>query len=208
MTDLLDNMTVAIDDAIRTLFAEPQSSRPHPTSLRQLPLSDQARKQSGSLMRVNHVGEICAQAMYSAQTLVARDAALKKHFTAAGKDEADHLAWTSRRLTELGARPSALNPLWYAGAFAIGLAAGRVNDGISLGFVVETERQVEQHLKEHLKKLPEDDLPSRAIVNQMCVDESQHAIDAIKAGSTPLPQPVCSAMRIAAKFMTKLSYHI
>lgn len=201
-------MTIAVDDAIRTLFAKQQSARPHPTSDQAASLSGQERKLSASLMRVNHVGEVCAQAMYSAQAIAVKDPELRKHFRNASKDESDHLAWTARRLTELDSRQSTLNPVWYAGAFAVGLVIGRVSDRVSLGFVVETERQVEQHLTEHLQRLPEKDFPSKAIVEQMRIDESQHALNALEAGATPLPKPVQIAMRMAAKLMTNTAYHI
>ncbi len=154
-------------------------------------------------MRVNHVGEVCAQALYAAQALTARTPALRDQMRAAGREETDHLAWTERRLRELDARTSLLNPLWYAGAFAIGLAAGRAGDRISLGFVVETERQVEAHLAGHLERLPDDDLASRAVVAQMKDDESRHADQALQAGATPMPAPVRWLMRAAAKVMTR-----
>jgi ubiquinone biosynthesis monooxygenase Coq7 len=208
MTNFLESMTIAVDDAIRTLFAKQQSARPHPASGQTASLSEQERKLSASLMRVNHVGEVCAQAMYSAQAIAVKDPVLRKHFRNASKDEADHLAWTARRLTDLDSRQSVLNPVWYAGAFAIGLVIGRVSDKVSLGFVVETERQVEQHLTEHLQRLPEKDLPSRATVEQMRVDESQHALNALEAGAAPLPKPVRIAMRMTAKLMTATAYHI
>ena len=159
-------------------------------------------------MRVNHVGEVCAQALYQAQALSTRDPALKQHFERAARDETDHLAWTQTRLRELGARPSLLNPLWYAGAFGIGLLAGRAGDPISLGFVVETERQVEQHLESHLDRLPANDAASRAIVHQMKDDEAGHAAAAQSAGAAPLPAPVRWAMRAAARVMTVTAHRI
>jgi len=172
------------------------------------PAGEQQRQLSAALMRVNHVGEVCAQALYQAQALSTRDPALKAHFEAAARDETDHLAWTEQRLRELGGRTSLLNPLWYAGAFGIGLAAGRVGDRISLGFVVETERQVEQHLDSHLSRLPADDAGSRAIVEQMRDDEARHALEAERAGALPLPLPVRWLMRGAAKVMTTTAHHI
>jgi 3-demethoxyubiquinol 3-hydroxylase len=208
MTDLMDTLTVAIDNALRTLCAKPSSGRSWPVPSQQQPLLEQERTLSGSLMRVNHVGEVCAQAMYSAQAIVVRDPALRAYFTAAAKEETEHLAWTAQRLTELGARRSALNPLWYTGAFVVGLIVGRISDKTSLGFVVETERQVEQHLKEHLDRLPSGDLTSRAIVEQMRHDEAKHAAQALEAGSDPLPPLACSAMRVGAKFMTVLAHHL
>jgi 3-demethoxyubiquinol 3-hydroxylase len=198
----LDDFATIADTALRTLNTTPRGSRPcpRPATEDQLSASDKAR--AGELMRVNHVGEVCAQAMYSAQGLVARNPALKEQFAQAGKDEMDHLAWTSQRLKELGTRPSFLNPVWYAGAFAIGLMAGRAKDSISLGFVCETEKQVEQHLDKHLNKLPVGDATSRAILTQMCADEAKHAREANQAGAEPLPAAIRLAMRMAAKLMT------
>ena len=167
---------------------------------------------SGALMRVNHVGEVCAQALYNAQALGARafsgNEVLAHHFEAAGKEEGDHLAWTRKRLDELGSRPSLLNPLWYAGAFGLGFVAGRLGDPVSLGFVVETERQVEAHLDSHLERLPVDDHASRAIVTQMKADEVAHANEALAAGAAPLPEPVKGLMRAAAKVMTTTAHYI
>jgi Ubiquinone biosynthesis protein COQ7 len=154
-------------------------------------------------MRVNHVGEICAQALYQGQALATRDPALRAHFLRASQEEGDHLAWCAQRLHELDSRPSLLNPLWYAGALGLGALAGRVaGDKVSLGFVVETENQVEQHLASHLQRLPLADAASRAVVEQMQVDEAAHALAAQKLGATPLPAPVRWAMRAAAKVMT------
>lgn len=171
-------------------------------------LSHDEKQLAGALMRVNHVGEVCAQALYQAQAIGTRDPALKHHFEQAARDETDHLAWTQQRLRELGARTSFLNPLWYAGAFGIGLLAGRIGDAVSLGFVVETERQVEQHLENHLDKLPAADLPSRAIVRQMKADEARHALAAEQAGAAELPAPVRWMMRAAAKVMTLTAHRM
>jgi ubiquinone biosynthesis monooxygenase Coq7 len=165
-------------------------------------LSFEQRRLSGALMRVNHVGEVCAQALYAAQALTARTPDMRLQMLAAGREETDHLAWTERRLRELGGRTSLLNPLWYAGAFAIGLVAGRAGDRISLGFVVETERQVEAHLASHLERLPEQDLASRAVVAQMKDDEARHAAEALQAGASAVPAPVRWLMRAAARVMT------
>ena len=171
-------------------------------------LSPAERRLSGALMRVNHVGEVCAQALYQAQSLTARTPALRRQMSAAALEETDHLAWTERRLRELNDRPSLLNPFWYAGAFALGLAAGRAGDAWSLGFVVETERQVEQHLAGHLSRLPADDMASRAIVAQMKADEAAHGDAAQQAGAQPLPAPLRWAMRLAAKVMTTTAHRI
>ena len=159
-------------------------------------------------MRVNHVGEVCAQALYQAQALATDDPALREQMAQAAREEIDHLAWTETRLAELGDRPSLLNPLWYGGAFLIGLAAGRLGDRVSLGFVVETERQVEQHLASHLERLPATDAASRAIVAQMKLDEAAHAAAAQQAGGIELPPPVRAAMRAAARVMTTTAHFV
>ena len=159
-------------------------------------------------MRVNHVGEVCAQALYTAQALATTDDALRQSLEKASREETDHLAWTQARLDELGARPSLLNPLWYAGAFTLGLVAGRLGDRVSLGFIVETERQVEQHLASHLDRLPSADHASRAIVEQMKEEEARHANDAMVAGAQALPAPVRQLMRLAARVMTRTAHYI
>jgi ubiquinone biosynthesis monooxygenase Coq7 len=204
----IDPLLIAIDSALRTLSGAGHSGRPTPspivddnTSATSV-LSDDERRLSGALMRVNHVGEVCAQALYTAQALITRDPALKQLFEHSAREEVDHLAWTQQRLGELQARPSLLNPLWYAGAFGIGLLAGRAGDAVSLGFVVETERQVEQHLEKHLSGLPEADRASRAIVRQMRDDEVRHGAAAQTAGAATLPLPVRWLMRAAGKVMT------
>ena len=207
--DMIDRLLVTADNALRTLSGANRASRASPSADTAAgPLDDQARRHAGALMRVNHVGEVCAQALYHAQALSTRDPALKRHFESAARDETDHLAWTQQRLDELGAHASWLNPLWYAGAFGIGLLAGRAGDATSLGFVVETERQVEQHLEAHLSSLPPDDLRSQAIVRQMKDDEACHASAARQAGAAELPAPVRWAMRAAAKVMTTTAHYI
>jgi len=199
----MDALLIAADTALRTLSGGSHASRPIPRPAGEpATLSDEERKLAGGLMRVNHVGEICAQALYSAQALVTRSETLRRQFNQAARDETDHLAWTQQRLQELGARTSVLNPLWYGGAFAIGLLAGRAGDGASLGFLVETERQVERHLEGHLERLPPHDNASLAIVAQMKSDESRHADTAQAAGAAPLPSPVRWAMKLAARVMT------
>lgn len=206
MTDAWLN---AADAALRTLFVTPRASAPCPTP--ELPtddLSDTEKDLSGALMRVNHVGEVCAQALYTAQALATRNNQLRTQLTLASQEEADHLAWTRQRLDALGARPSLLNPVWYAGAFGLGLIAGRLGDRVSLGFVAETERQVEAHLASHLELLPARDLASRAIVTQMKDDESRHAQAAQDAGAAMLPTPVQGLMRLAAKVMTSVAHRI
>jgi ubiquinone biosynthesis monooxygenase Coq7 len=204
----LDTVLVAAENALRTLSGSSRAARPCPRADGPV-LDGEARRLSGALMRVNHVGEICAQALYRAQALTTADPALRSQFETAAREETDHLAWTQQRLGELGARTSLLNPLWYACAFGIGLLAGRIGgDATSLGFVVETERQVEQHLESHMARLPADDLPSRAIVAQMKADESRHADEAQAAGARELPPPVRWAMRAAAKVMTRTAHYL
>ena len=209
MTPVLDLALNAADGALRTLFARPRASRACPTVPAQATeLSTQDKARSGALMRVNHVGEVCAQALYAAQALGTRNPALREHFLKASREEGDHLAWTRTRLDELGARPSLLNPLWYAGAFGFGLVASRLGDRLSLGFVVETERQVEAHLASHLERLPEGDHESRAIVAQMKDDEAQHARAAEDAGAMQLPAPVKALMQSAARVMTTTAHYL
>ena len=207
----LDALISSADVALRTLSHSAHAARAMPVPA-QAPaaetLSIDQRRLSGALMRINHVGEVCAQALYAAQALTARTPELRCQMQAAAREETDHLAWTERRLTELGGRTSLLNPLWYAGAFAIGLAAGRAGDRISLGFVVETERQVEAHLADHLQRLPEHDLASRAVVAQMKDDEGRHADLALQAGAAPVPAPVRWLMRAAARVMTRTAHYV
>ena len=199
----IDSLISSLDNALRTVAAPAQATRPNPGAAQpDVELSAADRALAGALMRVNHVGEVCAQALYQAQALTARTDALRQQMQQAAREETDHLAWTEQRLQELGARPSLLNPLWYAGSFAIGLVAGRVGDGISLGFVVETERQVEEHLAGHLDRLPAADQRSRAIIAKMQADERHHAEAALDAGAAALPLPVRGLMRAAAKVMT------
>ena len=171
--------------------------------------SDTAQKRlAGALMRVNHVGEVCAQALYTAQAAVTRDPALRNHLLEAAREETDHLAWTQQRLDALGAHRSLLNPLWFAGAFALGLAAAKVSDRASLGFVAETEDQVATHLASHLTRLPAQDAPSRAVVARMKDDEERHAAQARASGALALPAPARAAMRVAAKVMTTTAHYI
>jgi ubiquinone biosynthesis monooxygenase Coq7 len=205
----MDAFFIAADTALRTLFAKPRASSVCAT----LPngpteLNDAERRRAAGLMRVNHVGEVCAQALYAAQAMSTSNADLRRQFNQASVDEVDHLAWTAERLQELGSRPSLLNPLWYAGAFGLGLLAGRMGDGVSLGFVVETETQVGAHLKSHLDALPAGDHASRAIVAQMHDDEMRHASEAQAAGAVDLPMPVKQLMRAAAKVMTTVAERI
>jgi 3-demethoxyubiquinol 3-hydroxylase len=205
----MDQFLGAADAALRTLFAPPRARRLCPTvAADATQLSAGERASAAALMRVNHVGEVCAQALYTAQALSTRNRALQAHFEQAAAEEEDHLAWTRQRLDALGSRPSLLNPLWYAGAFGIGLLAGRLGDRVSLGFVVETERQVEAHLASHLERLPAGDHASRAIVAQMKDDERLHADQAQTAGAVELPAPVKGLMRAAARVMTTTAHYI
>jgi ubiquinone biosynthesis monooxygenase Coq7 len=206
----LNALILAADSALRTLWAEPRASRPTPqAATAELVMSDAERREAGALMRVNHVGEVCAQALYTGQALACNSASLRAQLAEASREETDHLAWTAQRLQELNDRPSLLNPLWYAGAFVIGYAAGKLGgDRVSLGFVVETERQVEAHLQSHMDKLPAADSASRAIVAQMKADEIAHAQMAQKAGAVELPGPVKALMQTAAKVMTTLAHRV
>ena len=210
MAFAIDSLLIAGDNAMRTLSGGQHAGRPYPRPAQAAAtaLTDAERRVAGALMRVNHVGEVCAQALYNAQALTTRDPKLRRQFENAAKEETDHLAWTEQRLGELGSRRSLLNPLWYAGAFAIGLAAGRSGDAISLGFVVETERQVEQHLASHLERLPAGDAASRAVVSAMKDDEARHAADAQGAGAAELPLPVRWLMRGAAMVMTTAAHRL
>jgi len=208
MTESLDRFLGSMDAALRTLSGQARAGRPSPQPSECAPLKPDERALSGALMRVNHVGEVCAQALYQAQALTARSPALRDQMTEAAREELDHLAWTEQRLRELDARPSLLNPLWYGGAFALGLLAGRAGDRWSLGFVVETERQVEEHLAGHLERLPADDLVSREIVSRMKEEEARHGRAAQEAGAAALPAPLRWAMRGAAKVMTRTAHHI
>jgi ubiquinone biosynthesis monooxygenase Coq7 len=206
---MLHSLIIGFDRALRTLTGTAQASRPVPGAL--LPegdLSAAERAHAAGLMRVNHTGEVCAQALYSAQALVTRDPEIGARFALAAREEEDHLAWTQQRLDELSSRPSLFNPLWYAGSFAIGALAGLAGDRVNLGFVVETERQVEEHLTSHLDRLPPQDERSRAIVGAMRDDEARHADMAEAAGALPLPKPVPGLMRSAASVMKAVAYRV
>ncbi len=207
---MINALILAADSALRTLIAEPRASRPYPaTGVTELQLNEAERRQAGALMRINHVGEVCAQALYTGQALACKSPALRAQLAEASRDETDHLAWTQQRLNDLKDRPSLLNPLWYAGAFAIGFAAGKLGgDQVSLRFVVETERQVEAHLQSHMDLLPAADTASRAIVSHMKADEIAHAQVAMKAGAVELPAPVKSVMKMAAKVMTTVAHRV
>ncbi|MET0517696.1 MAG: 2-polyprenyl-3-methyl-6-methoxy-1,4-benzoquinone monooxygenase [Burkholderiaceae bacterium] len=206
-----DRLLSSIDHSLRVMFTAPVGSRASPAQGRPLDsdaMSAAETRLSAALMRVNHVGEVCAQALYQSQALCSRNPGLRAHFDHAAQEEIDHLAWTQQRLAELGSHTSRLTPLWYGGAFAIGCVAGLAGDRSSLGFVVETERQVEQHLASHLERLPAADRRSRAIVAQMKEEEARHADEALAAGGRALPAPVRGLMRMAARVMTGVAHHI
>jgi ubiquinone biosynthesis monooxygenase Coq7 len=205
----IDSFICVFDSALRVVSGVAVARRESPSSkLGQTKLNEVERKHSAGLMRVNHVGEVCAQALYESQALFARDEVAREQFKQAGDEELDHLAWTAERLRELNARPSVLNPLWYAGAFAMGAVAARFGDQRSLGFMVETERQVETHLNEHLSDLPVHDMRSRAIVTQMRDDEIVHGAAAKELGAAELPEPVRIGMRAMSKVMTSTAYYL
>ena len=206
----MDTLLITADRALRTVFAQHHASRTNPASgIADASLSDSDKREAAALMRVNHVGEVCAQALYTAQALATKDEKLRSHLQSACEEETDHLAWTEERLTELGGRTSLLNPLWYASAFGIGFIAAKLGgDSMSLGFVVETEHQVEAHLQSHMERLPENDQASRAIVAQMKADEMRHAQEAQAAGAVALPTPIQGLMRVAAKVMTTVAHRI
>ncbi len=199
----LDVLIIPLDRALRTLFAAASSARPLPgETLPEAPLSDVERANAAALMRINHVGEVCAQALYEGQALAARDGRVRQLLAHASREETDHLAWTEQRIQQLGGRKSALAPAFYAGSFALGALAGLLGDRWSLGFLAETERQVEQHLDGHLAKLPEQDARSREILAKMKADEAGHALSATREGGAALPLPLCIAMRAASRVMT------
>ena len=200
---------VEFDRALRTVFSTARSQRPVPAAGHpEARLGEKEKAHVRGLMRVNHVGEICAQALYQGQALTSRDASVRESLRGAADEETEHLAWTEQRLAELGGRKSLLNPLWYAGALSVGLLAGRLGDKWNLGFLAETERQVEAHLDSHLALLPEQDTRSREIVDQMRLDEIRHAETAVRLGAAELPAPFRVAMKLAAKVMTETAYRI
>lgn len=206
---VLDKLILEFDKILRTLAVPARSQRPVPGDEQPETVADPAqRRHVLGLMRINHCGEICAQALYQGQALTCRDPAIKRALAEAAHDETEHLAWTERRIAEMGGRKSLLNPLWYAGSLTLGVVAGAFGDKWNLGFLAETERQVEAHLDGHLLELPEEDGRSRAIVDQMRIDEIRHAETAIHHGAAELPSAVKAAMKLTARLMTSSAYYI
>ncbi len=205
---MIDALILEFDKALRTVFARAPTARAMPgEELPEQPLDEAERAHAAALMRVNHVGEVCAQALYQGQALTCRDPAIRQALCQAAWEETEHLNWTERRIWELGGRKSLFNPLWYAGSLAIGIVAGKMGDDWSLGFLAETEQQVESHLDSHLASLPAQDHRSRAVVDQMKADEIRHADTAVHWGARELPVPVKAAMKAMAKLMTSTAYH-
>jgi len=206
----IDRVLVNLDQAVRTVFGKPQATeRPNPAAgIAEIDLSESERKHIARLMRINHTGEVCAQALYQGQALTARLPEVQRGMERSAQEESDHLQWCEIRIKELGDRKSFLNPLWYAGSFSIGALAGLAGDKWSLGFVVETERQVESHLDGHLAEIPMSDKKTRAVLDEMKADETHHAEVAQAAGGASLPGPLKLAMRLASKVMTRSVYWV
>lgn len=205
----LDSLIIEFDKGLRSLFSQALSVRPHPDAgMDEVELSDSAKNRAAALMRVNHCGEICAQALYQGQALTARDPMVQQKLAEAAEEETEHLAWTAQRVHELGSHVSVLNPLWYSGSLAIGACAGLLGDKWNLGFLAETERQVGAHLQSHLGKLPENDVKSRAVVQQMYTDETRHSEMAVGLGGVELPLPVKLVMQLGGKVMTRTAYWV
>jgi ubiquinone biosynthesis monooxygenase Coq7 len=206
---MIDQLIVEFDKALRTVFGPAPTARPQPGAAQaDAPLNDEERRRAAALMRVNHCGEICAQALYQGQALTSRDPGIRAALRQAAWEETEHLNWTEGRIAELGGRKSLLNPIWYAGALAIGVVAGKFGDAWNLGFLAETERQVEAHLDGHLALLPDHDAKSRAILDQMREDEVRHAATAIRLGAKELPAVVKGAMKLSSKVMTRTAYFV
>ena len=205
----IEKIIIGFDSALRTLLAPAQTVRKIPgKNITEPELTQTEKNRSSALMRINHTGEVCAQALYQGQALTAKDAEVQQSLNQAACEETEHLAWTEQRIKELGGRKSFLNPLWYGGSFFIGATAGMLGDKWNLGFLAETERQVEAHLAEHLQSLPRQDEKSRAIVSQMQIDEGGHATSAMSHGGIDLPAPVKLVMKLGSKIMTKTTYWI
>jgi ubiquinone biosynthesis monooxygenase Coq7 len=205
----IDKLIHTFDAGLRTVFAGAQAARPCPDAALDEPALDDASKaHAAALMRVNHVGEVCAQALYSGQALTSKNPQIVSALKHAAAEETDHLAWCEGRINELGGRKSLLNPLWYAGSFALGTVAGALGDKWNLGFLAETENQVSAHLQNHLSQLDESDIKTRTIVNQMQQDEAAHALEANQLGASELPAPVKAGMKLASKIMTSTAYYV
>lgn len=205
----LDALILEFDKALRTVFAPAPTRRPRPGGgLPETELDEASRRHSAALMRVNHCGEVCAQALYQGQALTSRQPETRRALETAAWEETEHLNWTEARIAELGGRKSLLNPLWYAGSLAMGIAAGKLGDQWNLGFLVETERQVEAHLDDHIGRLPAQDRKSWAILEQMKADEIRHADTALALGGRELPGPVKMVMRAVSRVMTGTAYHV
>jgi ubiquinone biosynthesis monooxygenase Coq7 len=206
---MIDTLIREFDTALRTVFAPASTSRPMPgQDLPEADHDDAQRRHAAALMRVDHVGEVCAQALYQGQALTCRDPATRQALRQAAWEETEHLSWTERRIAALGGRKSLLNPLWYASSLAIGIVAGKLGDDWNLGFLAETERQVEAHLDSHLASLPESDAKSRAVVDQMRADEIRHAETAIQLGARELPAPARLVMKAMSRIMTSTAYYL
>jgi len=209
MSDALDRAILEFDRALRAVAGIHQAERPDPAAgIAEGDLDEQGREHSAALMRVNHVGEVCAQALYQGQALSARNPGTRESLARAAREEGDHLAWSMARIRALGGRPSLLNPLWYAGSLALGIGAGLLGDRWNLAFLAETEHQVAEHLTGHLQKLSAEDAPTRAVVNAMREDEARHRETAVSLGAAELPEPAKQAMRAMAKAMTTIAYRI
>jgi len=205
----LDAFITTLDNALRTIAGPAHSARPVPgADLPEADFDDGQKQTVARLMRVNQVGEVCAQALYAGQALTARDAKVQASMREAAQEETEHLAWTAQRINELGGRTSLLNPVWYAGSFAMGALAGALGDRVNLGFLAETERQVYDHLEDHLGRLPAQDARSAAILRQMQLDEDRHRQTALKSGGVELPKPAQEAMRLVSKVMTRTAYWV
>jgi 3-demethoxyubiquinol 3-hydroxylase len=206
---MLDKIIIEFDKGLRTLLAEPKSVRPHPDkAIEDVTLNADEKRHVAALMRVNHCGEVCAQALYNGQALTSRNPEVVAALKQASQEETEHLAWCEKRIKDLGSHTSVLNPAWYAGSFVLGAMAGAAGDKWNLGFLAETERQVGEHLQSHLAKLPEADHKTRAIIAQMANDEAEHAKTAIQNGAAELPAPIKGAMRLVSKLMTQTTYHL
>lgn len=205
----LDKLITTFDTGLRTVFAQAVAGRERPdASIEEMPLSEAQKSQAASLMRINHVGEVCAQALYSGQAFTSRNPQIVQSLQRAADEETDHLAWCEARINELGGRKSFLNPIWYVGSFALGATAGLMNDKWNLGFLAETEQQVSNHLNNHLSKLSDADIKTRTIVSQMQQDEAAHALEAKQLGATDLPHPIKTGMKFASKIMTTTAYYV